>query len=431
MSKTVGVAEHVSGILPVVPGKWIWKEETKSLDFVSANPMAERDRKKRTREGNKLKDRVASSVARGGFRDRGQSKRNATKSPHPPIKQTTEHSTVTLDDVKGVAYSTIFDGENLSETFEGIFHTDQFDNFLLHLLSYFHCFFDKLHQEHKINTTTYIEPSKSEKEAYEVACAKLKVAHRLLGQSYCLLVLGLGLENVHHMACGGSRVSSTLKDRSMFETLYSFCAYFVWIAFKKREYENVRKEIGRLLRSDTFNPAIRVKNAPDEKDLKEKKDKENKEEKKLTPAEYRRLHPKRPAIKSIIHQRSPAIVAVLPSPKEEAHWLFKMRNALSPSELEKIGRGEEEEEEEEVFEEDQIYLNKKTIKIGIIGEPLAMFNLQTLSPLGADNEDEENEEEGEKQTPVEDQSGETVPPEQRVSRQHTAISTATLDAEET
>lgn len=34
--------------------------------------------------------------------------------------------------------------------------TDQFDNFLLHLLSYFHCFFDKLHQEHKINTTTYM-----------------------------------------------------------------------------------------------------------------------------------------------------------------------------------------------------------------------------------------------------------------------------------
>lgn len=65
--------------------------------------------------------RVASSVARGGYRDRGQSKRNATKSPHPPIKQTTEHSTVTLDDVKGVAYSTISDGENLSETFEGIF----------------------------------------------------------------------------------------------------------------------------------------------------------------------------------------------------------------------------------------------------------------------------------------------------------------------
>lgn len=171
-----------------------------------------------------------------------------------------------------------------------------------------------------------------------------------------------------------------------------------------------------MLRSDTFNPAIRVKNAPDEKDLKEKKDKENKEEKKLTPAEYRRLHPKRPAIKSIIHQRSPAIVAVLPSPKEEAHWLFKMRNALSPSELEKIGRGEEE-EEEEVFEEDQIYLNKKTIKIGIIGEPLAMFNLQTLSPLGADNEDEENEEEGEKQTPVEDQSGETVPPDDKEKKE--------------
>lgn len=31
----------------------------------------------------------------------------------------------------------------------------------------------------------------------------------------------------------------------LLQTLYSFCAYFVWIAFKKKEYENVRKEIGR------------------------------------------------------------------------------------------------------------------------------------------------------------------------------------------
>jgi len=36
-------------------------------------------------------------------------------------------------------------------------------------------------------------------------------------------------------------------------------------------------------------------------------------------------------------------------------------------------------------------------RIGIIGEPLNQFNEKTLTPLGADAEDEENEEDGKKQ----------------------------------
>jgi hypothetical protein len=37
------------------------------------------------------------------------------------------------------------------------------------------------------------------------------------------------------------------------------------------------------------------------------------------------------------------------------------------------------------------------LRVGILGEPYNMFNPMTLSPLGADNEDEEHEgEEGEK-----------------------------------
>lgn len=32
----------------------------------------------------------------------------------------------------------------------------------------------------------------------------------------------------------------------------------------------------------------------------------------------------------VYSQRSPAIVAILPSPKEEANWLFRRRGALSP-----------------------------------------------------------------------------------------------------
>lgn len=46
------------------------------------------------------------------------------------------------------------------------------------------------------------EPSLTEKQAYADSKAKLKVAQKLLGQSYCMLVLGLGLEPQHHMYCG-------------------------------------------------------------------------------------------------------------------------------------------------------------------------------------------------------------------------------------
>lgn len=189
-----------------------------------------------------------------------------------------------------------------------------------------------------------------------------------------------------------------------------------------------------MLRSDTFNPAIRVKNAPEEKEKdtekKEEKSgdgkKEIKVEKKITPAQYRRLHPKRPAIKSIIHQRSPAVVAILPSPKEEAHWLFKTRRPLSPNSLGKIGH--EEEEEEEDPNKTCFIIDKRNFKIGILGEPLSQYNPVTLSPLGAENEDEDNEGEEGEQKPVDDTVTDKPQAEKGMSRTQTAVSEAVTDA---
>ncbi|XP_060070610.1 protein phosphatase 1 regulatory subunit 36-like [Ylistrum balloti] len=449
-------------------GTWTWKDETNSLEFMSNNPNADRqDKRRRAKEGNKKMDRVASSVGKPGMRGRSQ-KGNQAKSPHPALKQKTSQTTVTLDYVKNVALSmlSVQSNEGIPETFEGILNTDEFDLFLMHLFNYFHCFFDKLLQEHKINTTTYIEPSLSEKKAFEESLVKIGQTEKLLGQAYCVLELGLGLEDHHHMACGKSRVSSTLKDRGMFETLYSFCAYAVHISFRRKDFTVIKKEIGRILRSDTFNPAKQVKKLPEGRqavsyhkiaaalrDAKNKKfrrfrkqfinrdekddNSETKEEQptgaisKMTPAEYRRLQPKRPAIKAIINQRSPAIVAILPSPKEEANWLFRRRGALSPNSLSKMGREPETEEADDgdMFGDD-FFIDKKTFKIGIIGEPLNLFNEKTLTPLGA-NEEEEGEEgeEGKKQTAPEEVSQDKTPsPEQRLSRQQTAISTGTTDA---
>ena len=49
---------------------------------------------------------------------------------------------------------------------------------------------------------SFSEPSLAEKKFYADLCEKLEGAQKLLGQAYCVLVLGIGMEYHHHMACG-------------------------------------------------------------------------------------------------------------------------------------------------------------------------------------------------------------------------------------
>ena len=85
------------------------------------------------------------------------------------------------------------------------------------------------------------EPGREERQVFADACARVEIARKKLGQSYCHLVLGIGLNDLHHMGCGRSaclpcceiptnschidsvcvyyskRVSETLRDRSLYE----------------------------------------------------------------------------------------------------------------------------------------------------------------------------------------------------------------------
>ncbi|MBN3275169.1 PPR36 phosphatase, partial [Polyodon spathula] len=99
----------------------------------------------------------------------------------------------------------------------------------------------------------------------------------------------------------------------MWKCLYNFCAYVVWVTFRRKDLKGIQEEVGRLLRSDTFNPAIRVRQASEEQSKKK-----TTVTGKVCPPERRKRNPKRPAIKSIINQRSPVIVSLLPSPKEKS-----------------------------------------------------------------------------------------------------------------
>ena len=92
----------------------------------------------------------------------------------------------------------------------------------------------------------------------------LKRLVKSLARCYCMLILGLKAEEYHHMNSGKNLVSSGFKDRGLYETFYPYCTFFIWITFKRRDYELVRREIGRLLRSNAFNSKIKVENILDE-----------------------------------------------------------------------------------------------------------------------------------------------------------------------
>lgn len=427
MAKTGAFSDQ--NLLPS-SGRWTWKEDTGSLEFISNasnTDKSEKRRGQRQKAAVHFQDNASKRPERGatpslGSRALGlskgrQSRVGGQRSPKPS-KHGTDRTHVALEDVKSVAIAMLSEVDVVSPNFEGIYATEQFDKFLVCLLNFFNTFFEKTTHEQKPNPMN-IEPSAAEKKYYADMCAKLAKAQQHLGQAYCVLVLGIGMEGQHHMSCGSSRVSSTYKDRSMYETVYHFCTFVVWITFRRREYETVNKELSRILRSDTFNPAIRIKNAPEQEPVEEElgEKKERIPEKKLSQAEHRRLHGKRPAIKSIINQRSPALVSILPLPREESSWLFK-----NPADmlLEMQCQSDAEANKSRSLPSDLIKL-----KVGIIGEPLSQFNPVTLTPLGAENEEEDGDKEGERRGSLINSS---TPHDLGMTRQATAVSQVTTDA---
>lgn len=45
----------------------------------------------------------------------------------------------------------------------------------------------------------------------------------------------------------------------MYEDFYLFCTYVVWITFNRKNLDRVKIEVGNMLRSSVFNPALQHK----------------------------------------------------------------------------------------------------------------------------------------------------------------------------
>ncbi|KAG8126573.1 hypothetical protein E2320_021723 [Naja naja] len=228
------------------------------------------------------------------------------------------------------------------------------------------------HEDDSIHISSFSlvmrKPSILEKKEMKEIQIKLAVTKKHLAEMYCILILGLGMSDQHHMACGKKKISSSRKDREFFECLYNFASYVAFVTFRQKNLKEIQQEVGRLLRSNMFNSALRERS----KSSKEMKTDITKELMKATFAFRKRTDVKQPAIRSVMDQRSPVLSTLLPLAKDSAQYLFQ-DHYLRPSKTAPR------------------YIPENLPElIGIIGSQRTKFVPHTLLPIGSTEDEKEN-----------------------------------------
>ncbi|XP_012665319.2 protein phosphatase 1 regulatory subunit 36 [Otolemur garnettii] len=334
-------------------GMWYWKDDTRSLEFRSFTPTME------LKEKGKRGKAVHFAEIDGPASDRLTDKRAARDDKSTKaLEKRGLLGNVTLDDAKFVALLLLQDTEMQRVcSFTTFMRNKNLDNFLMALLYYLSHFLEKNSLERK--PKSYMV-GLVEKKEMELVLSKLEAAQKYLAQKYCVLVLGVGMSDKHHMCCGKEKISDTQKDWKFFESFYTFCAYVAWIVFRRQHFTEIEEEIGRLFRTNMFNIPRR-----------KREDKESGGEKKrMTFVQFRRMMAKRPAIKKAINMRSPVMSTLLPSLREKAQLVFEKKYrqvgfkipAQTKEHTESLG-------------------SVSMPVVGILGEPRCLFNPHTLLPL--------------------------------------------------
>ncbi|CAF5216980.1 unnamed protein product [Rotaria magnacalcarata] len=126
----------------------------------------------------------------------------------------------------------------------------QVNEFLLYLMNYFYWYFEITDNNFPAKTERYIDRSQREKNRIRIAYANLLVNLRELTCKYSVLLLGINLKDFHHMHNGDLFYSCTYLDRTIYESLFIFSTYFIWIIFYRQNFDLIRNELARLFRAD-------------------------------------------------------------------------------------------------------------------------------------------------------------------------------------
>ncbi|XP_021058315.1 protein phosphatase 1 regulatory subunit 36 [Mus pahari] len=339
-------------------GMWYWKDETKTLEFKSFTPAIE------LKEKGKKGKAVHFAEMDSGASERLTDKRFASRDEKAAkaLEKRSQQGNVTLDDVKFVALLFLQDTEMQRIcSFTTFMRNKNLDSFLMALLYYLSHYLQRLSIEKNPQSRVV---GLIEKKKIELVMNKLEDAQKYLAQKYCILVLGVGMADKHHLNCGKEKISDTQKDWKFFESFYTFCTCIAWIVFRRQYLTEIEEEVGRLFRTNMFNIPRR----------KHEDEALGGEKKRMTLVQFRRMMAKRPAIKKAMDMRSPVLSTLLPSLREKAQHITEKKYVagikLHPR------------EERNIADLESVAMPI----VGILGEPRNLFNPNTLLPL----ESEEN-----------------------------------------
>ncbi|XP_010872130.2 protein phosphatase 1 regulatory subunit 36 isoform X2 [Esox lucius] len=376
------------------PGRWNWNDETQSLEFIRFNKVVEVNEKRINTKPVNFQD-LASKRPEGQMQTLAKRGGQSSKKTVGPALHTYKSSAkpiqrdyVTIEDVKQVALSLLQENElSIPPSFLPVLKSKELNDFLAALLLYLSCYFERKSLE-KNPIPLMAEQSTSEMQVMTEALVKVELAQKQLALCYSSLVLGPGRFQQHHMARGRSHVSSTYKDRQLYECMYSFFCYVAWVTFSRNDLRGIQEEVGRLLRSDTFNPALRTRVDATEDTLlaqdtySKEGQTDSKEHSQSHNATEQRKSQRRPALCKIMTQRSPLMVSLLPLPSEDAPHLF--------------GRGRPRKQSQETLSDLESLMGElkdqlATFSFGILGKPFSQFSCTALMPKNEDEHDDDKE----------------------------------------
>ncbi|XP_063146496.1 protein phosphatase 1 regulatory subunit 36 [Candoia aspera] len=411
----------------VNPGLWYWKEDTRTLEFSSVQPKEEpKEIKEKSKKGKTIQflelgakplERPSPNLFRNLFTLRLSAQED--KTPRPTKRAQSEF--ISLEDVKYAALFLAHEDDSIYvPSFSLVMRCKQLDDFLMALLYYISFYLEKITLEVKPKSFMG-KPSILEKKEMKDNQIKLAVTKKHLAEMYCILILGLGMSDQHHMACGKKKISSTQKDREFFECLYNFASYVAFVTFRQKNLKEIQQEVGRLLRSNIFNPALRERT----KSNMAMKTDTTKELKRIRFAFRKSTDVKQPAIRSVMDQRSPVLSTLLPMAKDSAQYLFQDHYLCSS----KIAPGYSPEDLPE------LYSIVSPSKIGIIGCQRNKFVPHTLLPIGNHEDEKEDGENLETKTSVSSNlsqelaTGSSRAGQSSASHQSLAVSRATTEGD--
>ncbi|CAK6965795.1 protein phosphatase 1 regulatory subunit 36 [Scomber scombrus] len=384
------------------PGRWVWSDESQTVAFVSSTPEEEGVLKKRRQTNVNFTHRSEWLAEVCTLNHRGrQSTRKSLTSAHlnayrsSVMQRQGDH--VSIDDVKQVAVGLLQENYLLPIPFRfmAILKNKELDDVLTALLLYLTCYSEQKSLENKPKPLMVVE-SVTEHQRMEEALAKLEIAQKKLAVSYFSLMMDLDVAQQHHTAYHKGQILPNSTDWLLHACLYSFFCYVAWVTFGRKDLRDIQEEVGRLLYSDTFNAAVRNRTHRDS-GMNSTADNGSVKTGVADPKETecnstfkQRVSQRRPALSSIVNQRSPLMVSLLPSPKEQSPHLFFSSQARRQNLL-RVERRDSKALTEELDQQ------LASVSFGILGKPLKQFSHSTLIPYGEEknNRDEDGDDEPE------------------------------------